>query len=116
MSLNVRKSPDVGGVTDQPTKDQTIRCPDCGWQLGAWAPDGHVILRRSKQIVAVLPVCPHAMLPCRKPGCGGAWRPASHSESRQDSAQWAENYTPVGRAAVRVSSCSLLSGEPAHSK
>jgi hypothetical protein len=81
----------------------TWRNADCtaaalDWLLGAY---GQQLARRSRQIVAVLPVCPHAVLPRRQPGCHG---PGSQRIMLADC------------DAVRVIGCSLLCGDPAQSK
>jgi hypothetical protein len=65
-------------VNEQPTKDQTIRCPSCGRKLGEWMTDGLILMSHADgSALGVM----HALGCTRR--CGGVWRPLLRSTGQE---------------------------------
>jgi len=70
-------------MSKQPTKDQTIRCPECGNTLGVRRSDGLTVSRRAGRAY----LNPDGIA-CERKDCRGVWRPAANSDSAARPVLW----------------------------
>jgi hypothetical protein len=66
-------------MNEQPTKDQAIRCPECGNMFGVQGSDGQIVSRRAGRAY----LNPDGIA-CERKGCRGVWRPPADNEKRPD--------------------------------